>query len=147
MVTVQYTTFTNKSLCENVFVMTSMSVNCLILTYMKCFTSLLLSLRAFMMLQSNMYVCMYVCVCVGPIRHISSAHKTYRQICYSRVQLITTLNCVHSLDYIFLGVSFLQTKRRIVLLYLSIIVRHTINQTVNNKVILFNCVYENTVNC
>ena len=46
MVTVQYTTSTNESLCENVFVMTSMSVNCFILTYMTCFTSLLLSLRA-----------------------------------------------------------------------------------------------------
>ena len=36
MVTVQYTTFANESLCENVFVMTSMSANCLILTYMTC---------------------------------------------------------------------------------------------------------------
>ena len=37
-----------------------MSVSYLVLTYVMCFTSLLLSIRALMILQSNMYVCIYV---------------------------------------------------------------------------------------
>jgi len=44
-------------------------------------------------------------------RHISSVHKTYRQICYSHVQLLTKLICVRSRGYVFLSGTFLQIKR------------------------------------
>jgi len=46
-------------------------------------------------------------------RHISSVHKTYRQICHCRAQLLTKLICVRARGNIFLSGTFLQTKRRV----------------------------------
>ena len=49
-------------------------------------------------------------------RHISSVHKTYLQIRYSRVlplQLLAKLICVRQSGYILLGGNFLQTKGRV----------------------------------
>ena len=48
--------------------------------------------------------------------HISSVHKTYLQICYSRVlpiHLLTKLNCVGESCCNLLGGNFLQTKERV----------------------------------